>query len=232
MQEILETLGRLGLVPVVKIEKAGDAVELGRALLAGGLPSAEITFRTEAAEEAIRRISSSLPEILVGAGTVLSVDQAGRAVSAGAQFIVSPGFNQKVVDWCLGKEIPVTPGVATPTEIDMALDKGLNILKFFPAEALGGLKTLKAIAAPYGDVSFIPTGGINPDNLGDYLAHPSVHCCGGSQPLTLRQHTAFDLMLFSQAQSTTIKHSLNLSRAWAVPCNGFVVNMKKNKQLA
>lgn len=180
MQKILDTLGRLGLVPVVKIERAEDAVGLGRALLAGGLPCAEITFRTAAAEEAIRRISSSLSEIVLGAGTVLTVDQADRAVSAGAQFIVSPGFNRKVVDWCLRKQVPVTPGVATPTEIDMALDVGLNILKFFPAEAMGGLATLKAIAAPYVGVKFIPTGGINPDNLAEYLAHPSVHCCGGS----------------------------------------------------
>jgi 2-dehydro-3-deoxyphosphogluconate aldolase/(4S)-4-hydroxy-2-oxoglutarate aldolase len=180
MQEILDTLGRLGLVPVVKIERAEDAVGLGRALLAGGLPCAEITFRTAAAEEAIRRISSSLSEIVLGAGTVLTVDQADRAVSAGAQFIVSPGFNRKVVDWCLRKQVPVTPGVATPTEIDMGLDVGLNILKFFPAEAMGGLATLKAIAAPYVGVKFIPTGGINLENLGDYLAHPSVHCCGGS----------------------------------------------------
>ena len=180
MQTIFDTLGSLGLVPVVKIDRAEDAVGLGRALLAGGLPCAEITFRTEAAEEAIRRISSSLSEIVLGAGTVLTVDQADRAVSAGAQFIVSPGFNRKVVDWCLRNQIPVTPGVATPTEIDMGLDVGLNLLKFFPAEAMGGLATLKAIAAPYVGVKFIPTGGINLDNLGDYLAHPSVHCCGGS----------------------------------------------------
>ncbi len=180
MQETLDTLGRLGVVPVVKIDRAEDAVELGRALLEGGLPCAEITFRTAAAEEAIRRISSSLPDVILGAGTVLSVDQADRAVSAGAQFIVSPGFNPKVVDWCLQNEIAVTPGVLTPTEIDMGLDKGLSILKFFPAEALGGIKMLKAIAAPYVGVKFIPTGGINLDNLADYLAHPSVHCCGGS----------------------------------------------------
>lgn len=180
MTELLEKLGRLGVVPVVKIERSEDAVELGRALLAGGLPCAEITFRTEAAEEAIRQISLSLPEIIVGAGTVLSVDQAARAVSAGARFIVSPGFNPKVVDWCLEHEVPVTPGVATPTEIDMALEKGLEILKFFPAEALGGVRMLKALAAPYGGVKFIPTGGINQDNLADYLAQPSVHCCGGS----------------------------------------------------
>ncbi|MGB5933805.1 MAG: bifunctional 4-hydroxy-2-oxoglutarate aldolase/2-dehydro-3-deoxy-phosphogluconate aldolase [Anaerolineae bacterium] len=180
MTGLLERLGRLGVVPVVKIERAEDAVELGRALLAGGLPCAEITFRTAAAEEAILRISSNLPEIIVGAGTVLSVDQARRAVSAGGQFIVSPGFNPKVVDWCLQNEIPVTPGVATSTEIEMALEKGLEILKFFPAEALGGIAMLKAIAAPYGGVRFIPTGGINQNNLADYLAQPSVHCCGGS----------------------------------------------------
>jgi 2-dehydro-3-deoxyphosphogluconate aldolase/(4S)-4-hydroxy-2-oxoglutarate aldolase len=180
MTDLLEKLGRLGVVPVVKIERAEDAIELGRALLAGGLPCAEITFRTAAAEEAIRRISSNLPEVIVGAGTVLSVDQASKAVSAGARFIVSPGFNQKVVDWCLQNEIPVTPGVVTPTEIDMALDRGLNILKFFPAEAIGGIAVLKAISAPYGGVKFIPTGGINQNNLADYLALPSVHCCGGS----------------------------------------------------
>ena len=180
MTDLLEKLGALGVVPVVKIERAEDAVELGRALLAGGLPCAEITFRTAAAEDAIRQISSSLPEIIVGAGTVLSVDQADKAISAGARFIVSPGFNQKVVDWCLQNEIPVTPGVLTPTEIDMALDRGLNILKFFPAEAMGGITTLKAISAPYGGVKFIPTGGINQNNLADYLALPSVHCCGGS----------------------------------------------------
>jgi len=180
MTDLLDKLGRLGVVPVVKIERAEDAVELGRALLAGGLPCAEITFRTAAAEEAIRQIASNLPEVIVGAGTVLSVEQADRAVSAGARFIVSPGFNQKVVDWCLQNEIPVTPGVVTPTEIDMALDRGLNILKFFPAEAMGGIATLKAISAPYGSVKFIATGGINQNNLADYLALPSVHCCGGS----------------------------------------------------
>ena len=180
MTDLLEKLGVLGVVPVVKIERAEDAVKLGRALLAGGLPCAEITFRTAAAEEAIRQIASNLPEVIVGAGTVLSVEQADRAVSAGARFIVSPGFSQKVVDWCLQNEIPVTPGVVTPTEIDMALDRGLNILKFFPAEAIGGIAVLKAISAPYGSVKFIPTGGINKNNLADYLALPSVHCCGGS----------------------------------------------------
>jgi 2-dehydro-3-deoxyphosphogluconate aldolase/(4S)-4-hydroxy-2-oxoglutarate aldolase len=192
MTDLLEKLGVLGVVPVVKIERAEDAVALGKALLAGGLPCAEITFRTAAAEDAIRRISSNLPEIIVGAGTVLTVDQADRAVSAGARFIVSPGFNQKVVDWCLQNEIPVTPGVMTPTEIDMALDRGLNILKFFPAEAIGGIAVLKAISAPYGGVKFIPTGGINQSNLADYLALPSVHCCGGSWPVKAHLISAGD----------------------------------------
>jgi 2-dehydro-3-deoxyphosphogluconate aldolase/(4S)-4-hydroxy-2-oxoglutarate aldolase len=155
-------------------------VPLGNALIAGGLPCAEITFRTSAAEEAIRRIASELPQVVIGAGTVLSVEHAEKAVAAGARYIVSPGFDPKVVDWCLTHDVAVTPGVATPTEINMALDKGLNILKFFPAEALGGLKTLRALAAPYGDVKFIPTGGINPKNLADYLSLPAVHACGGS----------------------------------------------------
>ena len=180
MQEILDTLGHLGVVPVVKIDQADEAVPLGNALIAGGLPCAEITFRTGAAEEAIRRIASELPQVVIGAGTVLSVEQAEKAVAAGARYIVSPGFDPKVVDWCLTHNVAVTPGVATPTEINMALDKGLDILKFFPAEALGGLKTLKALAAPYVGVKFIPTGGINPKNLADYLSLPAVHACGGS----------------------------------------------------
>ena len=148
MNEILERLGDFGVVPVVSIDRAEDAIRLGQALLDGGLACAEITFRTAAAEEAIQRIASELPNILVGAGTVLSRDQAEKAIAAGARFIVSPGFDPRVVDWCLEHSIPVTPGVATPTEINMALDKGLHILKFFPAQALGGVATLKAIAAP------------------------------------------------------------------------------------
>ncbi|TFH36940.1 MAG: bifunctional 4-hydroxy-2-oxoglutarate aldolase/2-dehydro-3-deoxy-phosphogluconate aldolase [Anaerolineales bacterium] len=180
MSQVLERLGELALVPVVKIEDAQDAIVLGKALLDGGLPCVEITFRTKAAEAAIRSITSMLPEILTGAGTVLTVDQAKRAVGAGAQFIVAPGFNPRVVDWCLENNITVTPGVATPTEIEMALDKKLGILKFFPAEAIGGIATLKAIAAPYSGIKFIPTGGINATNLADYLALPMVHACGGS----------------------------------------------------
>ncbi|GAB4581082.1 MAG: hypothetical protein Fur0022_38290 [Anaerolineales bacterium] len=180
MNPILTQLGHLGVIPVVVLDNAAHAIPLGEALLIGGLPCAEITFRTDAAEESIRAMSTAFPDMLVGAGTVLTVAQAETAVAAGAKFIVTPGFDAHVVDWCLSHSIPITPGVMTPTEINMALNKGLNILKFFPAEAAGGVKTLKAIAAPYGGVKFIPTGGVTPANLPEYLKLPSVHACGGS----------------------------------------------------
>ena len=194
MTQTLEGIGKLALVPVVKIERAEPAVRLGEAVLAGGLPCVEITFRTEAAEEAIRSIAAAFPNAIVGAGTVLSVDQAQRAVGAGAQFIVAPGFNPQVVEWCLAHEVPITPGVATPTEIEMALDKGLNVLKFFPAQALGGVAMLKALAGPYAGVKFVPTGGVNAQNLADYLALPTVHACAGSwlAPAKLIAAEAFD----------------------------------------
>jgi 2-dehydro-3-deoxyphosphogluconate aldolase/(4S)-4-hydroxy-2-oxoglutarate aldolase len=179
-QTVLEKIGALGLVPVVAIDRAEDALRLGEALLQGGLPCAEITFRTAAAEAAIRQMSDHLPQMLVGAGTVLSVEQAERAVAAGACFIVTPGFDAAVVDWCIANQILVTPGVLTPTEINMALAKGLHILKFFPAEAMGGVKVLKAIGAPYQMVKFIPTGGVTASNLADYLSLPMVFACGGS----------------------------------------------------
>lgn len=180
MNEIVEKLGQIGIIPVVAIEDAADAVPLGRALLAGGLPCAEITFRTAAAAEAILNISSMLPDVLVGAGTVLTVKQAEQAATAGARFIVTPGFDAAVVDWCLENEIPVTPGVMTPTDINQAIAKGLNILKFFPAEVAGGVQALKAIGGPYVGLKFIPTGGISANNLADYLNLPMVHACGGS----------------------------------------------------
>jgi len=180
VNKILERIGELGIVPVVKIEKAEDALPLGRALIDGGLPITEITFRTSAAEESIKSLTRELPELLVGAGTVLTVEQAKKAVSAGAKFIVSPGFNPKVVDYCVKNSIPVTPGVNNPTQIEMALEKGIKLLKFFPAEASGGLALLKSMSAPYNEIKFIPTGGINLDNLCDYLSHPKVHAIGGS----------------------------------------------------
>jgi len=173
-------MGELKVIPVVVLNSAEDALPLAEALLEGGLPCAEITFRTEAAEESIRRISRALPEMLVGAGTVLKPDQAARAVAAGARFVVSPGTNPDVVRYCLENDVTVIPGVCTPTDIETALGMGLEALKFFPAEAFGGLKTLKALSAPYGAVKFFPTGGISLANLADYLAFSKVLACGGS----------------------------------------------------
>jgi 2-dehydro-3-deoxyphosphogluconate aldolase/(4S)-4-hydroxy-2-oxoglutarate aldolase len=180
MNDTLQHLGQLGLIPVVAIERAEDAPKLGRALQAGGLPCAEITFRTAAAPEAIRLITAECPDVLVGAGTVLSVAQAEQAAASGARFIVSPGFDAEVVDWCLAHNMPITPGVITPTEVGLAVKKGLTVLKFFPAEAAGGVKLLKALAGPFGGVKFIPTGGISSQNLADYLSLPLVHAAGGS----------------------------------------------------
>jgi 2-dehydro-3-deoxyphosphogluconate aldolase/(4S)-4-hydroxy-2-oxoglutarate aldolase len=180
MTNPFEALGRIGLVPVVTVNKPQDAVPLARALLRGGIACAEITFRTQSAEEAIRRIGGECPETLIGAGTVLTVQLAEQAVRAGAQYIVSPGFDTFVVDWCQEHHVPVLPGVATPTEINMALARGLKLLKFFPAEEIGGVRMLKVLYAPYAEVRFIPTGGITPHNLAQYIALPNVVACGGS----------------------------------------------------
>jgi len=179
MTEMCDRLGQLKLIPVVVIEDAAAAAPLGRALLDGGLPCAEVTFRTDAAPEAISALDE-LGGLLVGAGTVLTVDQAKQAVDCGAKFIVTPGFNPQVVGYCVDNSIPITPGVCTPSGIEAALGFGLNVVKFFPAEAFGGLKTLKAIAGPYPMMKFIPTGGISAANIGDYLAFDKVLACGGS----------------------------------------------------
>ena len=179
MSEMLDKLGQIKLIPVVVIENAADAAPLGQALIEGGLPCAEVTFRTAAAPDAISALSK-IDGLLLGAGTVLTVDQARQAVDCGAEFIVTPGFNPKVVGYCVENGIPITPGVCTPTQIEAAMDFGLNAVKFFPAEAFGGLKTLKAISAPYPMMKFVPTGGINASNIGDYLAFEKVLACGGS----------------------------------------------------
>jgi len=180
MNKTLEKIGELGIIPVVKIEKAEDALPLGKALINGDLSITEITFRTSAAEESIKILTKELPNFLVGAGTVLTVKQAKKAVSAGAKFIVSPGFNSKVVDYCIENNVPVTPGINNPTQIEMALEKGLEVVKFFPAEASGGLALLKSMSAPFSEIKFIPTGGINQNNLCSYLFYNKVHACGGS----------------------------------------------------
>ena len=178
-ERVLEMLGALRLVPVVAIEDAGKAAYLAEALIEGGLPCAEITFRTEAALDAIRA-AAAVEGMLVGAGTVLTVDQASRAVEAGARFVVSPGLDRDVVRWCQETRIPVFPGVATPTELMAALGLGLEVVKLFPAEVLGGPSMLKALAGPFPSARFIPTGGVNASNLGAWLASPRVLACGGS----------------------------------------------------
>ena len=179
MNEIVKQFEDMRVIPVVAIENAADAMPLADALIEGGLPCAEITFRTAAAADAIRSVAKR-EDILVGAGTVLKVEQVKTAVDAGARFIVAPGFNPKVVAYCVENGITVTPGVCTPSDIEAALDFGVELLKFFPAEAFGGLKTLKAMSGPYTSVKFVPTGGISPDNLYDYLQFPKVLACGGT----------------------------------------------------
>lgn len=180
MSTVLERFHELGVIPVVVLEDAKDAEALGKALCDGGLPVAEVTFRTDAAEESIRIMASKFPDMLVGAGTVLTVEQARRAVAAGAKFIVSPGFNPKVVQYCVDNDIPVTPGIQTPTEIEMALEFGLKVVKFFPAEAAGGLKMIKALAGPYVNTYFMPTGGISLENAPEYLKYNKIWAVGGS----------------------------------------------------
>lgn len=177
---ISEQFKAYGVVPVVVLNDAKDALPLAKALVEGGLACAEVTFRTDAAEESIRLMSEAYPEMLVGAGTVLTIDQVNRAVAAGAKFIVSPGFDPEIVDYCLEKDIPVFPGCITPSEVAQAVKRGLKVVKFFPAEQAGGVAMIKAMAAPYTMVKFMPTGGINTKNLADYLGCDKIICCGGS----------------------------------------------------
>ncbi len=170
----------LKIVPVIKLDRAADALPLGKALLEGGLPIAEITFRTDAAEESIRTLASKLPDVLVGAGTVLTIDQVQRALKAGARFIVTPGFNPTVVDYCVKNRIPIYPGINNPMGVEAALERGLTVLKFFPAEVSGGIKMVQALAGPYVGVKYIPTGGVTPANLAAYLKEPAVYAVGGT----------------------------------------------------
>lgn len=180
MNSVINELEKIGIVPVIAIEDAKDAVPLARALAEGGLPAAEVTFRTSAAAESIRRMREAVPEMIVGAGTVLTSEQADAAIAAGAQFIVSPGLNPNTVLHCQQKGVPMLPGCSGASDIEKALELGLTEVKFFPAEQLGGLKTIKALAAPYTSVRFMPTGGLNAANLRAYLAEPKIIACGGS----------------------------------------------------
>jgi len=180
MNETLQQIGKTGIVPVVVLNDAKDAEPLAKALINGGLPCAEVTFRTAAAEDSIKAIAKAFPEMFVGAGTVLTTEQVDRAIGAGAKFIVSPGFNPKVVEYCIKNNYPICPGIMTPTELEMALGFGLDVVKFFPAENAGGLKMIKAMSAPYTMMKFMPTGGINSTNVREYLACDKILACGGS----------------------------------------------------
>ena len=180
MNTTLEKLGKFGVVPVVVLDDAKDAAPLAKALCDGGLACAEVTFRTDAAEESIRIMTSQYPEMIVGAGTVLTKEQVDRAVAAGARFIVTPGLDPEIVRYCMEKDIPVTPGVVTPSELAQAYALGLRLVKFFPAEPSGGLPMIKALAAPYNMMQFMPTGGISAATLTDYLHYEKIFACGGS----------------------------------------------------
>ena len=192
MNKVVEELGKIGIVPVIALDDAKDAEPLAKALIEGGLPCAEVTFRTEAAEESIKIMSEKYPELIVGAGTVLTPEQADRAMAAGSKFIVSPGLNPKVVKHCLDKGYPIVPGTSNPSDVETAIELGLDTVKFFPAEAAGGLKMIKSMAAPYTKMHFMPTGGINADNLKSYLDFNKIVCCGGSWMVKKDMVTAGD----------------------------------------
>lgn len=178
--ESMQKIFDLKLVPLVVLDDATDAVPMAKALVEGGIPVAEVTFRTDAAADVIRAMAEQVPEILVGAGTVHTVAQAQTAVEAGAKFIVTPGFQPDVVRWCVEHQVDIVPGTAVPSDIEQAISFGLSVCKFFPAEAYGGVKTLKALKGPYADIRFMPTGGVSLDNMNDYLALSNVAAVGGS----------------------------------------------------
>ncbi|MBR5582964.1 MAG: bifunctional 4-hydroxy-2-oxoglutarate aldolase/2-dehydro-3-deoxy-phosphogluconate aldolase [Lachnospiraceae bacterium] len=180
MNAVLEKISKIGIVPVVKIDRVEDAVPLAKALCNGGLPCAEVTFRTDAAAGAIKEMTENFPEMCVGAGTVLNASQVDAAVEAGAQFIVSPGLNPNTVKYCISKNVPITPGTSCPSDIEQAIELGLDVVKFFPAEQSGGLAKIKAMAAPYVNMKFMPTGGISAKNLNSYLDFNKIIACGGS----------------------------------------------------
>lgn len=178
--DVTTRLARAGVVPVVVLEHAKDAVPTAKAMAAGGIDVMEITFRTAAAADSIRAVSENCPEMLVGAGTVITLEQCKKAVASGAKFIVAPGFDEEVVRWCVENNVPVTPGCVTPTEIMAAMKLGLKVVKFFPAGVYGGLSAMKALSGPFGGIKFIPTGGVNAQNLAEYISAPFIHAVGGS----------------------------------------------------
>ncbi len=178
--EVFKKFAQIKIVPLVTIDDIEDAVPLAKALVAGGTPIAEVTFRTPLGGEAIKRIAAEVPECIVGSGTVHDVDHAWETLDNGGKFVITPGFNPKVVEWCLKHDLPVCPGTVTPADLEQALDFGLKVVKFFPAGAYGGVKTLKALQGPYADLKFVPTGGVNLENLREYLSLSNVAAAGGS----------------------------------------------------
>lgn len=210
MKTLEERFHDYAVVPVVVLNDADDAVPLADALIKGGLPCAEVTFRTDAAEESIRRICESFPDMLVGAGTVLTTEQVERAHKAGAKFIVSPGFDPEIIDCCISIGLPVLPGCITPSEIAQAVKRGLKVVKFFPAEQSGGVAMIKAMAAPYSMVKFMPTGGISTKNLADYLSCDKILCCGGSWMVKedLIKSGSFDKITDMTREATALASSI------------------------
>lgn len=224
MNDILKKIQSTGIIPVVKIEKVEDAVPLAKALCEGGLPCAEVTFRTTAAKESIKQMVQAYPNMLVGAGTVLNTKQVDEAVEAGAKFIVSPGLNPKVVQYCNEKGVLIVPGCSNPSDVEEAIQLGIDVVKFFPAEAAGGLKMIKAMAAPYGNIKFMPTGGININNLESYLSFNKIIACGGTWMATKQ--------LIKEGKFEEIK---NITRAAVEKMLGFEllhigVNTKSNEE--
>ena len=204
-KNVLEIVKNNKVVPVAAIENSENAIPVAQALINGGLPLIEVTFRTAAAESSIKKITSEFSDVLVGAGTVLTVEQARKAIEAGASFIVSPGLNEKVVEFVLSKGVTVIPGIMTPSEIEKALSFGLEYVKFFPAEAAGGIKMLNAFSGPYPNMKYMPTGGINLENVSEYLAHPKVFACGGSWILNKRLIDNNGFEIITDIEKETIK---------------------------
>ncbi len=211
MDELLKKISEFGIVPVVKLDNAKDALPLAKALHDGWLPLAEITFRTAAAEESIRSLTREMPEMLVGAGTVLTIDQVDRAATAGAKFIVTPGFNRRIVEHCLAKGLPVVPGCSGPSDMEAAIELGLEVVKFFPAEPSGGVEYLKAVAGPYTSLKFMPTGGINADNLNAYLSLKNVTACGGSWMVKPELINAGDFAAITEITKQSVMGMLNFN---------------------
>ncbi|MGI6176509.1 MAG: bifunctional 4-hydroxy-2-oxoglutarate aldolase/2-dehydro-3-deoxy-phosphogluconate aldolase [Christensenellales bacterium] len=212
--DIMKRIQRCGIIPVIKLNTPEEAVPLCNALYAGGIDVAEITFRSDAAKEGIAHVCSELPGVLAGAGTVTNLDQAKAAADAGAKFIVTPGFSKAIVGYCIDNGLPVVPGCSSPTDMQALLESGLLVAKFFPAESLGGLSTLKAISAPYHMLKFIPTGGINAQNIGQYLRYEKVLACGGSWmvPNPLVQEQRYGEITALSAQAVASLHGFSISR--------------------